>query len=225
MNLFVLLWTQRWCKLCLFIPVRMTLFCKINNDKKKTTKKRKKRKKRKMKLSVMSWSFPEKYTGSSELELFFISYDYHHYILFLFFFFSCVFLFCWLIQDKHCTAPSLSPLYSVLSSSSSLPPSSSSPPFLCLPLLLPSPSLPISLFFLSSLHLCNANVLYVVIKQCQTQKLFINNIKQKVSSNGWGGLCLPSFCHSAYAHLSVCVCVCVSVANRQTSRMGPEAEW
>lgn len=153
MNLFVLLWTQRWCKLCLFIPVRMTLFCKINNDKKKTTKKRKKRKKRKVKLSVMSWSFPEKYTGSSELELFFISYDYHHYILFLFFFFSCVFLFCWLIQDKHCTAPSLSPLYSVLSSSSSLPPPPHLPSSVCL---FSSPLLPfLSLYsFSSPLFIC-----------------------------------------------------------------------
>lgn len=47
-----------------------------------------------------------------------------------------------------------------------------------------------------SLLICAIQMfLYVVIKQCQTQKLFINNIKQKVSSNGCGGLCLfLSFC-------------------------------
>lgn len=45
-NLFVLLWTQRWCKSCLFIPVRMT-FCKKKNLKKwKEWKKKDKEKKR-----------------------------------------------------------------------------------------------------------------------------------------------------------------------------------
>lgn len=67
-----------------------------------------------------------------------------------------------------------------------------------------APSFPhSSLFFLSFLPLCNPNVLYVVIKQCQTQKLFINNIKQKVSSNGWCGL---FFVHLLLeVHMHICV--------------------
>ena len=83
------------------------------------------------------------------------------------------------------------------------------------------PPLYLLILFLSSLSLCNPNVLYVVIKQCQTQKLFINNIKQKVSSNGWGGLCLYASLLLVRMHIRLCVCV----ANRQTSKMSPEAEW
>ena len=189
MNLFVLLWTQRWCKLCLFIPVRMTLFCKIIQKKKKKKKKSQKRKEERKEgkknetlcyVLVVPWKIPRELGAGTFFFLF--SYDYHHYIPF---FFSCVFLFCWLIQDKHCTAPS--PLSSVLSTSSSRPPPPHLPSSLSLNLLpLPPlpPSLYLSILFLPSLHLCNTNVLYVVIKQCQTQKLFINNIKQKVSSNG-----------------------------------------
>lgn len=155
MNLFVLLWTQRWCKLCLFIPVRMTLFCKINNDKKKTTKKRKKRKKRKMKLSVMSWSFPEKYTGSSELELFFYFVWLPSLYTFFCFFFSVV-SFCFADSFKINTAlPPPSPpsilFYPPLHPS--LPPPPHLPSSVCL---FSSPLLPfLSLYsFSSPLFIC-----------------------------------------------------------------------
>lgn len=137
-------------------------------------------------------SSPNKQTGSWRLEVIFLFIlDYRHH-----FFFHLPFLFCWLIRDKWDAAlPSLTaplfPLYSFLCIS--LPPCQSAcflPPSLhSLPLSHHIPC-PLSPYSFPLLSLCNPNVLYVVIKQCQTQKLFINNIKWRVSSNGWGGLCL-----------------------------------
>ena len=83
-------------------------------------------------------------------------------------------LCCWLV---HLSPPFFSPILRI-HPHDSLP----SPPFL---------------FF----HLCKTNVFYVVIKQCQTQKRFINNIKQKVSSNGWGGPCFFAFGYLADVQL------------------------
>lgn len=54
-----------------------------------------------------------------------------------------------------------------------------SPPSFLASLIAPFPLLHFFILFIW----CITNVLYVVIKQCQTQKRFINNIKQKVSSN------------------------------------------
>lgn len=63
--------------------------------------------------------------------------------------------------------------------------------------------------FLSSLLLCSPNVFYVVIKQCQTEKLFINTIKRIMSSNG----CLCAF----LLLMKACTSVYLLVFNRHTS--------
>lgn len=152
MNLFVLLWTQRWCKLCLFIPVRMTLFCKINNDKKKTTKKRKKRKKRKMKryVLVVPWKVHRELGAGT---FFYFVWLPSLYTFFCFFF--SVVSFCFADSFKINTAlPPPSPpsilFYPPLHPS--LPPPPHLPSSVCL---FSSPLLPfLSLFFSSPLFIC-----------------------------------------------------------------------
>lgn len=88
-NLFVLLWTQRWCKLCLFIPVRIFF---VKKNKGSTTKIRKK----KEKFSVLSRYFNKKNKQGARGWDFFL----FNTIIIIYVFQFCL-LFCWLIQDKR----------------------------------------------------------------------------------------------------------------------------